>query len=66
MRVSAFKRQSTAAPGWRLARFDRGRRDGLTAAQAAAVVGVGRSSLYQWGRRVEPKSRRLRKPRRKT
>jgi putative transposase len=49
-----------------LDRFDRGRRDGLTAEQAAAVVGISRSSLHRWGRRLEPRSRRPHKVRRKT
>jgi putative transposase len=41
-----------------LLRFERARRDGLTAAQAAKAVGVSRASLHRWSERLEPKSRR--------
>jgi putative transposase len=41
-----------------LQRFDRARRDGLTAVQAARAVGVPRSTLYRWRARIEPRSRR--------
>ncbi len=39
-------------------RYKRARRDGLSAEQAARAVGVSRSSLHRWSRRIEPKSRR--------
>jgi transposase InsO family protein len=32
--------------------------DGLTTAQAARAVGVGRATLYRWEQRAEPRSRR--------
>jgi transposase InsO family protein len=41
-----------------LQRFDRARRDGLTAVQAARAVGVPRSTLYRWRAQIEPRSRR--------
>lgn len=41
-----------------LQRFERARRDGLTAEKAAKAVGAGRASLHRWTRRLEPKSRR--------
>jgi putative transposase len=49
-----------------LQRFDRARRDGLTAAQAASAVGASRASLYRWQKRPEPRSRRPRRVRAKT
>ncbi len=49
-----------------LQRFERARRDGLTAARAARAVGVSRSSLHRWGKRLEPKSRRPHRMRQKT
>ena len=39
-------------------RFERARRDGLTAEQAAQAVGVPRSNLHRWAKESEPKSRR--------
>lgn len=41
-----------------LRRFERARRDGLTAEQAARAVGVSRASLHRWSKRLEPRSRR--------
>lgn len=41
-----------------LRRFERARRDGLNADQAATAVGASRASLNRWGHRLEPKSRR--------
>ena len=41
-----------------VARWRRARRDGLTAAQAAAAVGVARATLYRWEKAPEPRSRR--------
>lgn len=49
-----------------LARFERARRDGLTAEQAAPAVGTSRSSLHRWSRRLEPKSRRPHRVKQKT
>ena len=49
--IAAVRRDS-------LQRFDRARRDGLTAVQAAGAVGVPRSTLYRWRARIEPRSRR--------
>jgi len=49
-----------------LRRFDQARRDGLTAEQAAKAVGVSRAGLHRWSRRLEPKSRRPLRVRRKT
>lgn len=49
-----------------LQRFERARRDGLTAEQAAQAVGVSRASLHRWGERLEPKSRRPRQVKQKT
>lgn len=49
-----------------LARFDRARRDGLTAERAAPAVGASRSSLHRWTKRLEPKSRRPHRVRQKT
>lgn len=47
-------------------RFERARRDGLSAERAARAVGVSRASLHRWSRRLEPKSRRPHRLRRKT
>jgi transposase InsO family protein len=41
-----------------LARWQQARRDGLTAAQAAAAVGVPVATLYRWRKRLRPLSRR--------
>ena len=41
-----------------LRRYERARRDGLTAEQAAKAVGVSRATLHRWSVRLEPKSRR--------
>ena len=41
-----------------VARWRRAMRDGLDAGQAAAAVGVARSTLYRWAKAPEPKSRR--------
>ena len=46
-----------------LLRFERARRDGLTAEKAASAVGVGRATLHRWSKRLEPKSRRPHRPR---
>jgi transposase InsO family protein len=47
-------------------RFERARRDGLTAEQAAKAVGVSRATLNRWSHRLEPKSRRPHRTRPKT
>ena len=49
-----------------LRRFDRARKAGLTAEQAAQAVGVPRATLHRWSKRLEPKSRRPLRVRRKT
>ena len=41
-----------------LRRFERARRDGLTAEAAARAVGVSRATLHRWSLRLEPRSRR--------
>ena len=41
-----------------VARWRRGVAEGLTAAQAAQAVGVGRATLYRWEKQPEPRSRR--------
>ena len=41
-----------------LARWRQARTLGLTAGEAARVVGIPRASLYRWQRRIEPRSRR--------
>lgn len=46
-----------------LARWLRARSHGLTAAQAAQAVGVGRATLYRWQTRLEPRSKRPRRTR---
>ena len=45
-------------------RWQGARRQGLSAADAAAAVGVSRATLYRWAVRAEPRSRRPRRPRR--
>ncbi len=47
-----------------LARWQRARDKGLTAAEAAEAVGVSRATLYRWRTRAEPRSRRPRRVRR--
>jgi putative transposase len=49
-----------------LLRFERARRDGLSAEQAAKAVGISRSSLHRWQTRLEPKSRRPHRAKQKT
>jgi hypothetical protein len=49
-----------------LRRYERARRDGLSAAQAAKAVGVSRATLHRWSKRLEPKSRRPHRVRLKT
>jgi putative transposase len=46
-----------------LLRFERARRDGLSAEKAARAVGVSRASLHRWSKRLEPNSRRPHHPR---
>ena len=46
-------------------RWQGARRQGLSAADAAAAVGVSRATLYRWAKRAEPRSRRPRRPRRR-
>lgn len=48
-----------------LARWMQARKDGLTAAQAARAVGHSRASLYRWQARLEPRSRKPHRPRRR-
>lgn len=47
-----------------VARWRRAMADGLSAEQAAAAVGVPRSTLYRWEKAAEPKSRRPHRVRR--
>lgn len=49
-----------------LGRFERARRDGLSAEQAARAVGASRASLHRWSERLEPRSRRPLRVRPKT
>jgi putative transposase len=49
-----------------LRRYERARRDGLSAVQAAKAVGVSRATLHRWSKRLEPKSRRPHRVRLKT
>jgi putative transposase len=49
-----------------LARWHTARRQGLSAAQAAAAVGVSRATLYRWQKCTEPRSRRPRRVRAST
>jgi putative transposase len=49
-----------------LLRFERARRDGLSAEKAARAVGVSRASLHRWSKRLEPRSRRPRRRRART
>ena len=46
-----------------VARWMQARQHGLTAQQAAHVVGVSRATLYRWQRRLEPRSRKPHTPR---
>lgn len=59
---------SSIAAGRRdaLQRYERARRDGLTAERAAPAVGASRASLHRWSQRLEPKSRRPRHVKQKT
>ncbi|HUO12299.1 MAG TPA: hypothetical protein VMU37_06035, partial [Caulobacteraceae bacterium] len=57
-RLAAQTSDIAAARRDALRRFERARRDGLSAAQAAKAVGVSRASLHRWSKRLEPKSRR--------
>ena len=59
-RLLDAKTPNIAAAGRRdaLARWRGARRAGLTAAQAAAAVGVPRATLYRWEKAPAPKSRR--------
>ena len=57
--------QEAALRGNAVSRWREGMRGGLSALASARIVGVPRSTLYRWERRLEPKSRRphrLRKP----
>ena len=49
-----------------LARWHTARRQGLSAAQAAAAVGVSPATLYRWQKRSKPRSRRPRRVRANT
>ena len=49
-----------------LARWRQARTKGLTAAEAAAIVGVPRATLYRWEKAPQPKSRRPHRPRKPT
>jgi len=62
-RLDAKTSSIAAARRDALHRFQLARRDGLTAEQAARVVGVGRATLHRWSKRIEPKSRRPRRMR---
>ncbi len=44
-----------------VARWQKARDQGLSAAQAAGIVGVSRATLYRWARDPEPRSRRSRR-----
>lgn len=49
-----------------IARWQRARRNGLSAEEAARAVGVGRATLFRWQKRLEPRSRRPHRTRRPT
>lgn len=65
-RLSAKTSDIAAGRRDALQRFERARRDGLSAEQAAKAVGAGRASLHRWTQRLEPKSRRPHKVKTKT
>ena len=62
MQTFGLPRQMTRGDAVR--RWQGARRQGLSAADAAAAVGVSRATLYRWAKRAEPRSRRPRRPRR--
>ena len=65
-RLAAKTSPIAAARRDALRRFEQARRDGLSAEQAAAAVGVARANLHRWSRRLEPRSRRPLRVRPKT
>jgi transposase InsO family protein len=60
LRLLGAKPPNSEAPRRRdaVARWRRAMADGLSAAQAAKAVGVGRATLYRWEKEPEPRSRR--------
>jgi transposase InsO family protein len=57
-RLSAKTSDIAAVRRDALRRFERARREGLTAQEAGRAGGVARASLHRWSKRLEPKSRR--------
>jgi transposase InsO family protein len=63
-RIAARSSSKEAAlRGDAVSRWREGMRSGLSALAAARIVGVPRSTLYRWEKRLEPKSRRPHRPR---
>lgn len=65
-RLSAEPAASAALRRDALLRWETARRHGLSAARAAAAVGVPLSTLYRWRKRLEARSRRPHRTRPKT
>jgi transposase InsO family protein len=62
-RIAARSSEAAALRGDAVRRWREGMRSGLSAEAAARIVGVPRSTLYRWEKRLEPQSRRPHRPR---
>jgi putative transposase len=63
-RIAARSSSKEAAlRGDAVSRWREGMQSGLSAAAAARIAGVPRSTLYRWEKRLEPRSRRPHRPR---